>query len=310
VKPAPLDHTLADGPTGGKAIFVKAADGVTLRMAHWPGGNRGTIFILPGRTEFVEKYGRAANDLARSGYDTLCLDWRGQGASARLLPNPTMGHVRRFSDYQRDVQAMIGLARDLGLPMPWHILSHSMGGTIALRTLFSPHPFSSAVFSAPLWGLVLSPALRAVAWAVSTLARPAAQSHRLTPTAKPECYLATGTFADNELTNDADMFDWMKAQVIAHPEWSVGGPSLGWLNAALVECVSLSRLPSPQLPTLTALGTQETIVACPPIHSRMARWPNGRLDLYDGAKHEVIMETPAHRDRFFGTAVQLFRQHS
>jgi lysophospholipase len=310
VTPAPLDHQLSDGPAGGEAVFLRARDGISLRIAVWPGGARGTVFIFPGRTEFVEKYGRAAGDLATRGYGTVCVDWRGQGASARLLRNPMIGHVRDFREYQHDVQAMISLAQTRALPRPWHILSHSMGGTIALRSLIGTHPFSSAAFSGPMWGILLPPSLRAVAWTVSTLARGAAQSHRLTPTAPLEPYLVTQGFAGNQLTTDAEMFAWMKAQVMSHRDWSVGGPSLGWLHAALLECAILARLPSRDVPILTSLGTAETIVAPAPIHARMARWPMGRLDLYEGAKHEIMMETPAHRQRFFDAAADWFGNYS
>jgi len=43
-----------------------------------------------------------------------------------------------------------------------------------------------------------------------------------------------------------------------------------------------------------------------PIHLRMARWPKGRLELYPSAEHEVMMETPALRARFFDAAAALF----
>jgi lysophospholipase len=57
------------------------------------------------------------------------------------------------------------------------------------------------------------------------------------------------------------------------------------------------------------LGTQEKIVDVGPIHARMARWPDGRLDLYPAAEHEVIMERPATRARFFNSAAELFGKH-
>ena len=38
----------------------------------------------------------------------------------------------------------------------------------------------------------------------------------------------------------------------------------------------------------------------------MADWTGGRLDLIEGAQHEVMMETPATRARFFAEACALF----
>ena len=44
---APLHHVLADGPPGGRAAWLHAADGVRLRAAHWPaqGKGRGTVLL-------------------------------------------------------------------------------------------------------------------------------------------------------------------------------------------------------------------------------------------------------------------------
>ena len=68
--PAPLYTDIADGPSGGQAFWLTAEDGVRLRAAIWPGGSKGTVFLLPGRTEYIEKYGRAAGDLAARGFAT------------------------------------------------------------------------------------------------------------------------------------------------------------------------------------------------------------------------------------------------
>jgi len=102
------------------------------------------------------------------------------------------------------------------------------------------------------------------------------------------------------------MWDYMRSQALAHPDLSLGGPSLGWLKAALDECAALAALASPAFPVVCALGTQERIVDVRPVHARMANWAGGRLDLYNGAEHEVLMERLATRDAFLQSAVALF----
>ena len=84
---------------------------------------------------------------------------------------------------------------------------------------------------------------------------------------------------------------------------------MGWLKAALTECHALTLLPSPDVPVVTSLGTQEKIVDIGPIHARMAIWARGSLDIYQGAEHEVLMERPAARARFFDSAAALFATH-
>jgi len=69
---APLYNDVARGPDGGFAVWAKAPDGVRLRFGIWPTkGAKGTVFLLPGRTEYIEKYGMAAGYLARAGFGVI-----------------------------------------------------------------------------------------------------------------------------------------------------------------------------------------------------------------------------------------------
>ena len=54
--------------------------------------------------------------------------------------------------------------------------------------------------------------------------------------------------------------------------------------------LSLARQPSPDLPCLTFLGTNERIVDTAAVHARMAMWPKGRLQMVEAGEHEVMME--------------------
>lgn len=121
LSPAPLLNDLARGPEGGSGHWVHTEDGLRLRLGLWPNGSKGTVLIFPGRTEYIEKYGGAAAALAKAGYSSLAIDWRGQGLSDRLLSDRLIGHVHRFSDYQRDVQTLMAAARALDLPKPYSL---------------------------------------------------------------------------------------------------------------------------------------------------------------------------------------------
>lgn len=306
ITPAPLYDDIADGPKGGAAYWITTEDGVRLRAAYWPGGDKGTILMFPGRTEYVEKYGPTAAAMAQRGYGVLCIDWRGQGLSDRALPDKMSGHVHDFAEYQLDIHALLALADTLEVPKPRFLISHSMGGCIALRALLLNLPVRAAVFSAPMWGIRMMPAIRPVAVMLTGLSRLTGQYHRYTPGTKPRTYVTDAPFAGNVLTTDPDMYAWMKTQVTAHPDLALGGPSLGWLHAAMAECRALAALPSPHLPTVCALGSAEKVVDTAPIRARMAKWKSGHLNIYQSAEHEVIMETPAHRTRFFDHAAALF----
>lgn len=304
---APFYADLAEGPAGGVAHWLQAADGTRLRAGYWPlAAARGTVFLLPGRTEYVEKYGRAAADLAARGYATLSIDWRGQGLADRALDDPMAGHVAEFAEYQQDMDALIAHARRLGAPEPWFMIAHSMGGCIGLRGLTRALPFRAATFSAPMWGILIAAWMRPMAVALATASRWLRFDNRYAPGTSDKTYVIEGAFVGNTLTTDPEMWDYMRQQALARPELTLGGPSLGWLKAALGECHALSLLPSPDLPALCALGLQERIVDVAPIHARMARWPKGKLTLYPACEHEVIMERPATRAQFFDETAALF----
>ena len=149
---APLHNDLAEGPEGGQAYWLRTADGVRIRAAYWPGNGRGTVFVLPGRTEYVEKYGRAAADLVARGYSAILIDWRGQGMADRA-GDPMIGHIDNFAQFQTDLDAVRDMAERLNAPKPWYMIAHSMGGCIGLRALHNRFPVESAVFSGPMWGL-------------------------------------------------------------------------------------------------------------------------------------------------------------
>lgn len=307
---APFHGQIADGPEGGRAHWLHAADGVRLRVGVWPvEAAKGTVFLLPGRTEYVEKYGRAAADLAQRGYVTLAVDWRGQGLADRAFDDALVGHVGDFAEYQRDFDAVIAFARASGLPQPWFMMAHSMGGCIGLRRLTGDHPFKAAAFSAPMWGILISAWMRPMAVAMASASRWLRFDHRYVPGTSETTYVLSCPFAGNSLTTDPEMWDYMRQQALAVPALTLAGPSLGWLQAALRECNALTALPSPDLATLTALGLQERIVDVGPIHARMARWPKGTLSLYPAAEHEVMMERPATRARFFDEACALYDLH-
>ena len=307
---APLYAEVADGPTGGRAVWLRAADGVRIRVAVWNAdAAQGTVLLLPGRTEYIEKYGRAARDLAQRGYATLTLDWRGQGLADRAIQDRMAGHVGDFSEYQADFDAMFAFARASGLPEPYYMMAHSMGGCIGLRALMRGAEVKAAAFSAPMWGILMAAWMRPMAEMLATASRWFNFDARYAPGTGAKTYVIESPFSGNTLTSDAEMWEYMRAQAMAHPDLSLGGPSLGWLKAALAECHALSLLPAPAHPAYCALGTAEKIVDTGPVHLRMASWPAGRLDMCMGAEHEVMMERPDTRAHFFDSATALFALH-
>ena len=307
---APYHADIAGNPNG-VCHWLTTVDGVRVRVGHWPlDGAEGTVLIFPGRTEYVEKYGRSAAEFAKRGYASVAIDWRGQGIADRLLDNRAIGHVDHFEDYQLDARALLDHVKKLGLPEPYHLLGHSMGGCIGLRALYDGLDVRSAAFSAPMWGIKMSAALRPIAWGLSSVSKQLGFGGVFAPGQQAETYVLRATADDNTLTGDAGNFEILQHQLETHPDLALGGPSLHWLNEALREMRLLSQRPSPDVPCVTFLGSEEAIVDATRIHERMAIWPNGELIVLEQGRHEVMMETPAIRTKVFDVSAKLFTEQT
>lgn len=311
---APFFENVCDGPEGGSAYWLTTADGLRIRAGVWPhagetkstGPTKGTVFILPGRTECVEKYGRAATDLAQRGYASLAIDWRGQGIADRMLADRSIGHVEHFDDYQLDLAAVLNMARDLDLPKPWFMIGHSMGGAIGLRALLEGAPFEAASFSAPMWGIGLTSVQKVMLQFLAPILALFNLDRQRAPGTKSETYMMGQDFEGNTLTSDANMYAYMRAQVAAEPSLGLGGPSTRWVRESIAENTDIDTFASPDVPILCFLGMNEAIVNTDAVRARMARWPRGELIEVPKAQHEIPMEVPETRKQFFDRSCALF----
>src|ERR1700678_2606164 len=140
-------------PPGAIVVSPRTVDGLRLRAARWAprGRARGTVALLTGRTEFIEKYFETIGDLLDRDFAVAVLDWRGQGGSARQLKNPRKGHIDDFALYERDLNAFVAAALEPHCPRPWFGLCHSMGAAIMLGIAHAGRcPFERLVLSSPM----------------------------------------------------------------------------------------------------------------------------------------------------------------
>lgn len=274
-------------------------------------GHRGSVLLFPGRTEYVEKYSPVATALAANGYPVLGIDWRGHGASDRLLDDHGVGHVDDFAAYQRDVAAMVQAAERLALPRPWHLLAHSMGAAIGLRALSLGLPVASAVLSAPMWGIrfgpLPGPVGNGVARGVARAAGRTGRGIRAVPGAGS--VLGTG-FHRNLLTSDLEQYIRLMRHAASWPDFAVGQASYDWVAAALRECRALARLPSPTIPALVTLSGAELIVSAAAVRRRLSTWPEARLLELPGARHEALFEVQTVRELVMVEMLGLFDEQA
>jgi len=308
IEKAPFFPDVAEGPSNVTAYWIYTDDKVQLRIALWPyeGAAQGTVFVFPGRTENIEKYGRAVERLQSAGYSAFAIDWRGQGLSDRFDDDRMLGHVDSYSDYQKDVAAMIASAETLELPKPWYLFGHSLGACVGLRALSEGLPVAACAFSAPLWDINLSAFQRFAAWPLTWTAQLMGKGHAYAPGTRGESYVLTTPFEENRLTHDESSYRYYQSVSENLEDQQVGGPSMGWLHQTLKETRALSKISSPDVPCITFCGAEDSIVAVPAVEDRMARWPRGKFELIPNARHDVLYEVASVRERVLGQMSELF----
>lgn len=284
--------------------WLTADDGTRFRVARFGSSSapRGTVVILNGRTEFIEKYFEVIGDLLDRGYAIASLDWRGQGMSDRSLENPHKGHVEDFDHYISDLRQAITAFVEPNCPRPYRALCHSMGGNIGLRYLSQfPETFESAVFSAPMWGIGKS--ARTPLW----MRMVGGISHRL---GWGDAYIPGGkdyneadrSFEDNVLTHDPARFGRFIAQIDAQPQLELGAPTFAWARQAVrsmdvihapgfAEAIRIPiRICSAGADALVSVGAQRLVAD---------RLSNGEQIVVSGSRHELLMEIDSYRDQIF-----------
>lgn len=288
------------------ALATKRGD-LRLGMAAPPFAPRGVVVILPGLSEFIEKYYETTRNLLQQNFAVVIIEWSGNGLSPRALPNqPHKRHITSLEPDADDLTALLQspLMRSFGCPV--HVLAHSMGGLIFLTaaTRKQPLPVSSAVLTSPLLGLPQFSGLSGVFF------RPLLTTLRL---AAPSAYIPGGhdwTGAEREpagsgiFSSDAARDSLQNSWFRANPALQIGSPTNGWVAAVLEASQRLhdpDTLRQLSCPTLVLQAGNDQLVhnasANVLLDSQMVK-----IDTIGGAKHEILME----RDDMRNAALNAF----
>src|SRR5712672_226743 len=284
----------------------KTRDGVSLRFARWapPPGRKGTVCLLPGRAEFIEKYFETVRDLRTRGFAVATIDWRGQGMSDRALRNPRKGYVRSFDQYHLDLEAFVNEVVLPDCPPPVFALAHSMGATVLLRAAYAGQRwFDRMVLLAPMIAL---PGMRR-----SLMSRLTVKSMRLIGLGGmwvpggDATVMMQRPFIGNLLTSDPVRYARNVAVVEAEPALAIGWPTVGWTDSAFK---AMRQLAEPTFPTkirqpiLVIAAGHDQIVSTPAIDEFAIRLRAGSHLIVPGSRHELLME----QDRFRMQALAAF----
>ncbi|WP_102961196.1 alpha/beta fold hydrolase [Mangrovicella endophytica] len=304
--PDPSQLVVIDGnpaPEGIRSGIIVTRDGKRLRYAVCPSHasfTRGTVILLHGRNEAIEKYFETIGDLTRLGYMVATFDWRGQGGSQRLLRDSRRGHIHSFRGYMQDLDSFL---HEVVLPDcrgPYAVLAHSMGGLVAL--LAGPrlvNRIERIVISAPLVSLPHGPGATRALSSLLTLLRVVGLGRFSVRPVAPQGQ--AWTLATSPLTSDKGRFERNRRLVEAAPQLFLGSPTVGWLSAALKAMRQLSNsefIARLQVPTLIVTAGAERIVSTAESERLAWRMRSGHALNIPNARHELLQEADRYREPF------------
>ena len=289
-------------PAGAVAGVLSTQDGTKIRYARFPAQGRplkGTVLIIPGRNEFIEKYFETIENLSARGFGTVVFDLRGQGGSDRLLRDPWRGYISDFAHYVDDIDPLF---QEVILPDcrgPYYVLAHSTGALVALMASPSlTNRVERMVLSSPLLGLpdsrlsmgntrLLSGTLNALGLGTVYLGGKA-------PLTEPT------PFVGNVLTSDPTRYQRNVEIVSTYPQLGIGGPTAAWVRAA---CDAIDHVSQPdflarlRVPALIVTAGNDRVVDSRGAQIYARRLRAGSHVIIEGARHELLQEADLYREQ-------------
>jgi lysophospholipase len=301
-------------PTPEKAQvgYLKARDGVLLRGAVFtPPKPRGTIVLMTGYSEYIEKYFETVSDLMALNYCVVIPEWRGHGLSKGQGKEPTRLHLADFDinlcDLEDRWERLVA-----PLPKPHLGLAHSMGGQISLRAA-QAHPewFEALAQSAPMHGIRLATPVRLMLRLAMGIYGVLGKSDSWNPFVPPGEHPVDAK--TNHVTHDLKRFRRGEKLVTQEPRLQVNGASLGWMGAAF-KAMQASQKPAflGTIATPLYIGTaeDEALVDNGAHEHVLTHVQNGHGDFYPKARHELMMEKNATRKAFLKNVEAFYQAQS
>ncbi len=296
-------NVIPRNPPPEKAVggYFTGFDGKKLRYGRFPAVARplkGTVVILTGRNECIEKYFETARNLSERGFTTATFDWRGQGGSERLLRDRQRGHIRDFGDYVKDLDRFF---EEVVLPDcrgPYYILGHSTGSLIALLATPSlVNRVQRMVLVVPFLtytGFPLSmTAITRIAGILYWMGLGRMYAAWGAPRRSPP-------FATNKLTTDIGRYRRNMELYETYPQLAMGGPTVAWVRAA---CKAVEIVQNPEfmqrinIPIMFVGAGNDEVVSTRAIADYARRLRGGSILTIAGARHELLQEADIFREQ-------------
>ena len=285
--------------------FLQTFDGIRIRSGFWETDHprcRGTVVLLGGRAEFIEKYAETIDELMGRGFDVFSLDWRGQGLSDRMLDDANKGYVESYEHYIQDLKHYFDTIVLERCRRPLLVMAHSMGASITLHFLkrFSG-VVDQAVLMSPMVDVRTKPMPYPVAkWCSRLLVRMGKGDAAIPSFQRNDSFFRP--FHRNWLTGDPDRFKRIQRLLKHNPRLSVNAVTFRWL---LETFATLEQFRQPDFcktiatPLLLVAAGRDRVVSNEAIFRLSEKLPRCRLITLKGARHEILQEQDGVREQFW-----------
>lgn len=295
-------------PDDFKAGYFAGFDGRQLRYALFRSTGqtaKGTIVLLQGRNECIEKYFETIKDLTKAGFWVATFDWRGQGGSERILKDKKRGYVKKFKDYEKDLKIFL---EQIVLPdarMPFFALAHSMGGLILLSAAPSiANRIDRIVLSGPFIGVRLKGLKKHLSTLVMKVSGLLGFGQLPIPGRNTD-----DNIRQNILTSDLGRYGRNQDIFASYPEFETGPPTIRWfslMTSAMERINNQAYLETINIPTIILAGTDDGIVPYHAFEDISTKFRAGQMIPFDGARHELLHEVDIYREPALAATVAFF----
>ncbi len=295
--------------TSGEQISFQGSNNTQLSAIKFINPNaKETIVLLPGWSESYAKYLEVIYDLYQEGYSIYALDHRGQGFSKHLVEsNSQISYVEKFDYYLNDLAIFMNTIVLKEVSEKPYLLAHSMGGAISLLYLKDHQDqFKAAVLCSPMLQINTKPYPTVVANGLIGVLKLLGKGKNYAP-GKGD-YNPDASFEKNILTHSKVRYQMSHMMNFIYPETIIGGPSVNWIFESVKATKKLKKVGAElKLPILMFQASADEIVKTKRQGKLCKRAADCRIEVFEGAHHEILMEQDTHRDRAMSEIKSFFK---
>ena len=288
-----INTSEVEPPAGLRISHTRGECGNKIRYGLLPARvPRGTVLLLTGYSELIEKYVEVLNELHERNLNVAIFDWAGQG-----LSDPPESWENYFDHIERDLETFYNHCLVKEFDAPYFLLAHSMGSLPSLSLLSNGFDgFERAMLTAPLTRLFSGVKDFTFRCAVEIACRLRFGNQRAPVKRRAH------EFDGNMFTSDKRRFERFGGIIEAASSDIVHVPRLYWLQSLLQyghklrKPDALSELKTPIL--ICAAGDERRVDQS---DYRLFAEASDFVDLQsiEYAKHEIMMEQDVYRKEFW-----------